>query len=123
MLGAHSFSSVVVNTDGAIEMADYFRTAVDGGSHTGYSIGNDEFDAMLCDKRFRKLQRAAEIVPKGCRSCDHAQVCRGGTLSGRLDSLGNVTAERSVLCHDHMRFFDVVARRVAEELAPSAAQR
>lgn len=116
MLGAHSFKTVVVNTDGAIELADYFRTAADGGSRTGHSILTDPFDAILHDRRFKSLHRAAERVPAHCRSCDHVTTCGGGTLSGRLDSQGNVSARRSVLCHDHKRFFDAVARRVREEL-------
>jgi uncharacterized protein len=115
MLGARSFGSVIVNTDGAIEMADYFRTARDGGSSTGYSILKDDFDTLARDERFRKLHRAARTIPKSCRSCKHVRTCEGGTLSGRLDASGRVTARRSVLCHDHLRFFDGVARRVEEQ--------
>jgi uncharacterized protein len=121
MLGARSFASVIVNTDGAIEMADYFRTASDGGSATGYSILRDDFDALAHDKRFRKLHRAARAIPRSCRSCTHVRTCQGGTLSGRLDSSGRVTARRSVLCYDHLRFFDSVARRVEEERLPTSA--
>jgi uncharacterized protein len=121
MLGAHSFSSVVVNTDGAIEMADYFRTARDGGSSTRYSILADEFDALARDKRFQKLHRAARTIPTTCRSCRHVQGCRGGTLSGRLNASGEVAGRRSVLCHDHLRFFDTVARHVEEQRLPDCA--
>lgn len=115
MLGERSFDTVVVNTDGAIEMADYFRTAKDGGSVTGYFIHTDEFDDLTHDARFLRLRRAAETSPAACRPCPHLRVCRGGTLSGRLDANGEVSAKRSVLCADHKRFFDTVKARVAAE--------
>jgi len=119
MLGARSFSSVIVNTDGAIEMADYFRTARDGGAATGYSILEHDFDALARDERFRKLHRAARTIPRSCRSCRHVRTCEGGTLSGRLDASGQVSTSRSVLCPDHLRFFDAVARRVEEQRLPA----
>ena len=115
MLGALSFGSLVINTDGAIELADYFRTAKNGGSWTGYSIPYDSFDTVTRDERFAKLRRAAETTPEACQSCTHLPFCRGGTLSGRLNASGEVTSERSVLCHDHMRLFDIIARRVEGE--------
>jgi uncharacterized protein len=119
VLGADSFASLVVNTDGAIELADYFRTAAHNGSRTGYSVFEHDFDAVACDSRVARLHRTARSAPAPCLACRHVQVCRGGTLSGRLDSAGEVTRRNSVLCHDHKRFFDAVARSVeAERLSP-----
>ncbi len=116
VMGALSFQSLVINTDGAIELADYFRTAKDSGSATPYSVLAHDFDAVARDERVARLKRAAETPPEPCRRCDHLGYCRGGTLSGRLDDRGDVTANASVMCHDHMRFFDTVAKRVGEEL-------
>jgi uncharacterized protein len=117
MMGAQSFHSLVVNTDGGIELSDYFRTSVDGGCATGYSVLEDDLDAVGRDPRFSLLRRAAETPPARCRSCRHLAICGGGTLAGRLDGAGNVTAEPSVLCADHMRLFDIIALRVDEAVA------
>ena len=57
-----------------------------------------------------------EAPPVRCRTCPHIAICQGGTLSGRLDGTGRILPQPSVMCHDHMRFFDVVARRVQAAL-------
>ena len=59
---------------------------------------------------------AADAPPVRCRTCPHIAICQGGTLSGRLDGTGRILPQPSVMCHDHMRFFDVVARRVQAAL-------
>jgi uncharacterized protein len=115
VLGAKSFGSVVVNTDGAIELADYFRTSKNGGCRTGYSVLQHDFDVVRRDVRIARARLAAETTPQACQSCRHVRACGGGALSGRLNSSGEVTAERSVLCHDHMRFFNAVANCVKKE--------
>lgn len=121
MMGAYSFASLVVNTDGAIEMTDYFRTAMHNGSRTGYSIVEHDLALIARDPRFSMLRQRAQRVPRSCRTCSHLHECRGGTLSGRLNAAGEVTSQHSVLCHDHKRFFDTVARYVdAERLMTSA---
>jgi uncharacterized protein len=117
LLGARCFDSAVVNTDGAIELADYFRTSKDGGSATGLSVLTHGFASLEDDPRFRRLKAAAETLPAKCRSCDHVRHCQGGTLSGRLDAEGEVTDKPSILCHDHLRFFGSVARHVDSALA------
>ncbi|MBI3678065.1 MAG: radical SAM protein [Proteobacteria bacterium] len=117
MMGALAFHSLVINTDGDIEMSDYFRTSIDGGCATGYSVLRDDLEAVARDSRFAAMKRAAETAPRRCRSCKHLGICGGGTLAGRLDAAGNVTAEPSVLCADHMRLFDTIARRVDEAVA------
>lgn len=115
VFGARSFGSIVVDTDGSIELADYFRTSKDGGCRTGYSVLHHDFDTVRRDARFARLRMAAERVPQACRSCRHVRMCSGGALSGRLDASGELSARPSVLCHDHMRFFDTVAGRLEEE--------
>jgi uncharacterized protein len=125
-LGALSFQSLVIDTDGAIELADYFRTSADGVIDTGYSVHADELAAVAADPRITAMREAADNAPLRCRGCEHMPVCQGGTLSGRLDREGRILAEPSVLCHDHFHFFETVARRVDPLLAvpepPSEAQ-
>ena len=115
-MGALSFSSLVINTDGAVELADYFRTSADGVNDTGYSVLTDALEAVAADGRIAAMRTAADAPPVRCRTCPHIAICQGGTLSGRLDGTGRILPQPSVMCHDHMRFFDVVARRVQAAL-------
>ena len=103
---------MVVNTDGELELPDYFRTSRDGGSRTGLSVTADASAAYVADARGHRLREAAGALPAGCRCCAHRDGCGGGALSGRLDAAGEVTAAPSVLCHDHLRLFDAIAERV-----------
>ncbi len=123
MLGAVAFRSMVVNTDGELELSDYFRTSRDGGASTGLSVESHPIAAFVGDPRVARLRAAAQALPPRCRRCRHAGVCGGGTLSGRLNDDGEVTAGPSVLCHDHMRLFDAIAETLDGALArePTAA--
>jgi uncharacterized protein len=122
ILGARCFDALVINTDGGIEMSDYFRTSRDGATETGYGVPGDTLDKVAADPRLNAMRAAAERLPQRCTACAHKRHCGGGTLAGRLDADGAVTAEPSVLCHDHLYFFDSVARVVDGAIAARQAQ-
>lgn len=112
-IGPWAFHSLVINTDGAIELSDYLRTSADGATETGFDVARDPFDRVADSLDFRARHAAARAQPRRCANCAHWRACGGGTLSGRLDASGAITAEPSVLCHDHRHFYDAVAARLA----------
>lgn len=113
-IGPWAFHSAVINTDGAIELTDYLRTAADGAGETGFNVVQHTLDDVADSLDFRARKLAAEQQPVRCGRCPYWQACRGGTLSGRLDGQGRITDQPSVLCHDHLHFYGHVAARLAE---------
>jgi len=113
-VGPWSLHSLVINTDGGIELTDYLRTSHDGATVTGFNVTHDRLDDILKWPPYLMQRDAAELQPSGCTRCPHWTFCRGGTLSGRLNSEGVVTPNPSVLCFDHRHFYDHVAQRLLE---------
>jgi len=112
---------MVVNTDGAIEYPDYFRSHVDGGSATRFNVGSNTIDDLIEDERFRFLKNLGAHLPDACRSCRHADICGGGFVPGRINEAGEWLKSRSVLCHDHLYFFDAVSRLMGRPMHETAA--
>jgi len=110
---AWSLCSLVINTDGAIELSDYFRPSSDGAAETGLSVHGDRPEAVAAWPPFARHQADAERQPADCRSCEHWRHCGGGTLAGRFDAAGRITDRPSVLCGDHLHFFDRVSARLS----------
>ncbi|MGY4398168.1 uncharacterized protein ACVWZA_003372 [Sphingomonas sp. UYAg733] len=110
---AWSLRSLVINTDGAIELSDYFRPSSDGAAETGFSVHQHGPEAVAAWPTFVAHKAAAERQPDQCRTCEHWQHCGGGTLAGRFDATGRITDQPSVLCHDHRHFFDRVSARLS----------
>jgi uncharacterized protein len=103
-----SMSQFVVNTDGRIEYPDYLRNSSDGSCHTAYSVQKHELSEAARDPIFAQLLRLGELTPSECAGCLHVETCGGGFLPGRTSRVSAVDTRRSVLCHDHLVFFDTV---------------
>jgi uncharacterized protein len=100
---------LVVNTDGGIELPDYFRAARDGGSRTPYDV-RTPLSVVEQDSTFSQLARLGELLPDDCQGCPHRRVCGGGFLPGRLGGPEQRLDRRSVLCFDHYALFSRMAR-------------
>lgn len=122
MMGSHTHNDsigndyidmFVVNCGGNIEYPDYLRAQLDGGAASGHFIGNTTLDELSRDKVFDTLLTLRKHLPAICKECRHADVCGGGFIAGRSDAMGFRADRRSVLCYDHLFYFDAVNRIVA----------
>lgn len=111
-LGPWAMQSLVVNTDGALELTDYFRPSSDGAAETGFSVHHHRLEDVAASLPYQAHLAAARRLPDACRACPHAAHCAGGTLAGRFDAQGRITPQPSVLCPDHKLFFDTVLSRL-----------
>ncbi len=102
----------VVNTDGAVEYPDYFRSYVDGGSRSAFNIHQDSIDSLVTDPMFDYCLKLGEHLPHECQGCPHARVCGGGFLPGRMERGAEPPFRKSVLCADQYHFFSRVSDAV-----------
>ena len=118
-----SIRSFVVNTDGGYEYSDYFRACGDGRTRTSLSVAANAVADLHDDPVFDFCANLGRHLPQECMSCRHMHVCGGGFLPGRMSPAERLPVRRSVLCVDHMAFFDEVASTVqrAEHTKPISA--
>lgn len=108
-----SIASFVVNTDGGYEYSDYFRASGNGRTRTSLTVASNPIAELLKDPVFEFCSDLRRYLPRECVSCRHAHICGGGFLPGRMAPQQLLPLRRSVLCYDHMAFFDEVATVVA----------
>jgi uncharacterized protein len=98
-LGADAVEVVVVETDGAIELADSLKTAYDGAPGTGLSIDRNPFDDALHHPGVAARAGGTERLCATCRRCPIVHVCGGGLYAHRYRS-GRGFRNPSVYCDD-----------------------
>jgi len=111
-MGNTTINMFVVNTDGRVEYPDYLRGASDEGSRSPFNLTHDPIQRLHDDPMFRHCFHLGDALPPECRGCEHARLCGGGFLAGRVLQGQARPRARSVLCYDHACFLDAVRRRV-----------
>jgi uncharacterized protein len=114
-VGLSPVAVVVVESDGAIELADSLKSAYPGACATGLTVFNDEFDAALDHPGVVARQIGAEALCDTCRGCVLHTVCGGGHYAHRYrrpDGFRNP----SVYCADLMVLIRHVQRRMVADL-------
>ena len=109
VLGLGSPDLVVVETNGAIEQADWLKTVGQGAAATGYHVATDSFDVAAAHPGF--LARATGVggMSGQCRRCRVVTVCGGGLYGHRYRTV-NGFDNPSVYCADLLRLITHVRR-------------
>jgi len=107
-IGGDRLSSIVVNTDGQYERHDYLRYFADGAVRTAYNVREHSIAEAAGDAVIRRCADLRDALPPECVLCTHRGVCGGGFVANRLGGGSTALARKSVMCADHMAFFDAV---------------
>lgn len=107
-IGGDKLNSIVVNTDGQYERHDYLRYVADGAVRTAFNVTEHNIDAALDDPVIRRCADLRAFLPPECARCVHSEVCGGGFIANRLSGNGLDFEQKSVMCADHLHFFDAV---------------
>ncbi|WP_230844364.1 radical SAM protein [Gloeobacter morelensis] len=109
--GLNPLGVAVIETDGSLEIPEYFKACAEGITKTGLHVERDPVAALLDNRLWRlSLDRAGSLCA-ACRRCEWASVCGGGLLSHRYSedkSFDNV----SVYCEDLKYFLSFVRQRL-----------
>jgi uncharacterized protein len=108
----------VVNTDGAVEYHDYFRSYEDGATRSPYRLQDHTLEQIAEDPLFAYCARLGDHLPAECTTCPVVRPCGGGFLPGRMKRGNAFPERRSVLCYDQFDF----NKRVLELVGPHLEQ-
>ncbi|MFF3687007.1 FxsB family cyclophane-forming radical SAM/SPASM peptide maturase [Streptomyces sp. NPDC002187] len=127
-LGLGSSDLLVVETDGAIEQADWLKTVAHGAPETGFHVAHDGFDATAAHPGVRAQRLGLDGLSAQCRACPVAAVCGGGLYGHRFRTPVEVQGpggfdNPSVYCADLLKLIRhvkaAVGSAVAHGLRPS----
>ncbi|WP_406509266.1 radical SAM/SPASM protein FxsBH, inactivated beta-hydroxylase extension form [Streptomyces sp. NBC_00212] len=82
-LGLAPTDIVVVETDGSLEQVDSLKSAYEGAAATGFSVFQDDFDAVAAHPGVRARRRGLAGVGEQCRRCPVVRSCGGGHYTHR----------------------------------------
>jgi uncharacterized protein len=102
MLGLSPATTVVIETDGAIELADNLKVAYHGAAATHLHVATSQLDEALVLPGVVARQLGARALSPQCRSCHIHQVCGGGLYAHRYRE-GTGFYNPSVYCPDLIR--------------------
>jgi len=120
-IGNDSLNMLPIETDGEYLRHDYFRAYSENGVRTGMNLLDHELAAAARDPLVSACLELRKSLPEDCLSCRHVDVCGGGFLANRLKRGELPLARKSMMCGDHLRFFDAVSEYVTG--APATGQR
>jgi uncharacterized protein len=107
-IGVNQPTTIVVETDGAIEWADMLTAAYEGAASIGLHVAEDSFDAALA-LRVPRQQATA------CADCDLYRICGGGLYAHRFDPERGFD-NASVYCLDLYRLISHIRSRLDRDV-------
>ena len=102
MLGLSPVRIAVIETDGAIELADNLKVAYHGAGMTGLHVARDPLDEALLLPGVVARQLGSRALATQCRACDIRRVCGAGLYAHRYRP-GTGFYNPSVYCPDLMK--------------------
>ena len=101
-LGLSPARIVVIETDGAIELADKLKVAYHGAGMTGLHVASNPLDDALLLPGVVARQLGSRALSPQCRGCPIRRVCGGGLYAHRYRE-GSGFYNPSVYCPDLMK--------------------
>ncbi len=121
-LGLGSPDLLVIETDGAIEQADWLKTVAEGAPETGYHVLVNSFDEAARHTGFQARSLGLDGLSAQCRACPVVNICGGG-LYGHRFRTGTGFANPSVYCADLLKLIQHIqstAPKAQRHSVPSA---
>ncbi|WP_159774431.1 FxsB family cyclophane-forming radical SAM/SPASM peptide maturase [Streptomyces sp. HM190] len=113
-LGLGSSDLLVVETDGAIEQADWLKTAYPGAPGTGMHIDTHRLEEAAAHRGIQARRAGLDGLSAQCRACPVVSVCGGG-LYGHRHRAANGFDNPSVYCADLLKIIEYVQAAERDE--------
>jgi len=115
MLGLSPAKTVVIETDGAIEVADNLKVAYHGAAATHLHVARNQLDEALTLPGVMARQLGSRSLSRQCRSCHIRQVCGGGLYAHRYRQ-GTGFYNPSVYCPDLLRLIGHIRQAMQADI-------
>ncbi|MCC9705331.1 FxsB family radical SAM/SPASM domain protein [Streptomyces sp. MNU76] len=106
-LGPGSSDLLVIETDGALEQADWLKTAYPGAPATGMHLATHRLEEAAEHRGIQARRAGLDGLSAQCRACPVVSVCGGG-LYGHRHRASNGFDNPSVYCADLLKIIEYV---------------
>lgn len=114
-LGLSPTRVVVIETDGAIELADNLKVAYHGAAMTGLHVTRNPLDEALMLPGVVARQLGARSLSPQCRACDIRRVCGAGLYAHRYRP-GTGFYNPSVYCPDLIKLIGHIRKTMQADI-------
>jgi uncharacterized protein len=114
-LGLSPVRIAVIETDGAIELADNLKVAYHNAAMTGLHVTEDSFDDALLQPGVVARQLGARSLAPRCRACAIHGVCGAGLYAHRYRP-GTGFYNPSVYCPDLMKLINHIRKTMQADI-------
>ena len=115
LLGLSPAKTVVIETDGAIEVTDNLKVAYHGAAATHLHVARNQLDEALMLPGVVARQLGSRSLSRQCRSCHIRQVCGGGLYAHRYRR-GTGFYNPSVYCPDLLRLIGHIRQAMQADI-------
>ena len=115
MLALSPMRIVVIETDGAIELADNLKVAYHGAPATGLDVTRNPLDEALLLPGVVARQLGERALCPQCRACDIRRVCGAGLYAHRYRP-GTGFYNPSVYCADLMKLIGHIRETMRDDI-------
>lgn len=115
LLGLSPKRIVVIETDGAIEVADNLKAAYHAAGMTGLHVARNSLDEALLAPGVVARQLGSRALSPQCRGCDIRSVCGAGLYAHRYRS-GTGFYNPTVYCPDLMKLIRHIRTTMQEDI-------
>ncbi|WP_394621456.1 FxsB family cyclophane-forming radical SAM/SPASM peptide maturase [Lentzea sp. JNUCC 0626] len=116
--GTSAPASVVIETDGSLEVSDMLSSAFEGAAATGLNVRTSSFDDALLVPGV--VAHQSDALCASCDACDLRKVCGGGVYAHRYRAGSFLNP--SVYCADLYALISHVRERVSRDVAQLAVR-
>jgi uncharacterized protein len=114
-VGLSAPQSIVVETDGTIELSDILKVTYPGAPVTGLNIFDQSLEDVLSHPRVVAVAQGISGLSPACQTCPVLPACGGGQYPHRYRA-GNGFANPSVYCRDLGSLINHVQERIQADM-------
>lgn len=107
---------VVIETDGAVEIADNLKVAYHGAAMTGLDVTRNSLDEVLLLPAVAARQLGERSLCPQCRACDIRRICGAGLYAHRYRP-GTGFYNPSVYCPDLIKLIGYIRKTMRGDIA------
>jgi uncharacterized protein len=115
LIGRRTNGTIVVESDGSIEVVDSLRACFEGITRNEINVHTNQIEDIFVDDTFLLFYRAHDNVAEQCLNCPVFDICGGGFLGQRY-SEENGFDNPTIYCQDMVRLISFIQNDILNSL-------
>jgi uncharacterized protein len=115
MMGKTKNGTLVIETNGAIELVDTLKVCANGITNVSLNVFNNNINDIYTNELAKKYYNGHDNLCNKCENCDLVEICGGGFLIHRYSGNNNFD-NPTVYCYDMAKLITHIQNTIFEDL-------